>query len=310
MIISIVIPVHNAGKYLDRCLESILEALRGAEGEILITNDHSTDNSMEIARKFQEKYPGFIHVMDCDSRGAGAVRNFGANKAQGEYIWFIDADDEINPLAIKKLLSEAHSKDADLVMMGAERIYPDGRHDYLSAVTPNEPNYVSRFVRYGVGPWQVVMRRKWWRKNKFAFREGIIHEDMELMSVLILYANGRFAAVNEPLYYYYQNDGSILHKNEWNPHCLDIFPALEGLYDRFKNIGAEKQYRDELEWFFIWNLLIDSAKDFAKFPEGHSGFLRSRQILKEYFPKWRRNRFLRQKPLKLRIRVRLNYCRN
>ena len=71
--------------------------------------------------------------------------------------------------------------------------------------------------------------------------------------------------------------------------------------------GAEKTYHDELEWFFIWNLLIDSAKDFDKFPEGKPGFQRSREMMKKYFPKWRKNRFLKQKPLKFRMRVKLNY---
>ena len=72
-------------------------------------------------------------------------------------------------------------------------------------------------------------------------------------------------------------------------------------------MGALEKYHDELEWFFIWNLLIDSAADFSKFAEGKEGFKFSREMLKKYFPNWRKNRFLREKPLKLRIRVRLNY---
>ena len=109
------------------------------------------------------------------------------------------------------------------------------------------------------------------------------------------------------MYIYYQNPDSVLHKKDFNPHIFDIFPALEGLYQRFVKAKAEDKYHDELEWFFIWNLLIDSAKDFGQFPEGKSGFKRSREMLKKYFPKWRNNRFLRQKPIKLQIRVRLNY---
>jgi hypothetical protein len=110
-----------------------------------------------------------------------------------------------------------------------------------------------------------------------------------------------------PLYFYRQTPNSVLHRSSWSEHAYDIFPALEGLYGRFKAVQAQKQYHDELEWFFIWNLLIDSAKDFAAFPEGRPGFARSRAMLKKYFPNWRKNRFLREKPLKLRIRVRLNY---
>ena len=136
----------------------------------------------------------------------------------------------------------------------------------------------------------------------------MIHEDMELMSALILDTN-KFASVNEPLYFYYQNPGSVLHKNNFDPHIFDIFPALKSLYQRFVDKDAEKTFHDELEWFFIWNLLIDSARDFAQFPEGKSGFKQSRKMLKEFFPNWRKNRFLNQKGrgIKFKVRLILNY---
>ena len=132
---------------------------------------------------------------------------------------------------------------------------------------------------------------------------------MELMSALILHTDSYFC-VDEPLYNYHQNPESVLHKSRWDPHYLDIFPALKGLYRRFAQSNAAEKYHDELEWFFIWNLLIDSAKDFTKFPEGRIGFQKTREFLKDYFPNWQRNRFLKQKPLKLRLRVRLNYYKN
>lgn len=305
MVISVIIPVFNAGKYLKRCLESVIKALGDIDGEILLIDNGSSDNSLEILKEYSKKYPKIISILHCEKPGAAAVRNYGAKKARGDYIWFIDADDEITKNSISLLVDEADKTKADIVMMGATRIYIDGHKDYLSAVL-NEPNYKSRFVRYGAGPWQFLIRRKWYEKNNFSFREGIIHEDMEMISSLILYTDN-FANVDEPLYIYYQNENSVLHKQKWDNHAFDIFPALEGLYERFKKAGSEKTYNDELEWFFIWNLLIDSAKDFMKFPEGKPGFRRSRKMLKKYFPAWRKNRFLKQKPLKLRLRVLLNY---
>ena len=275
-------------------------------GEILLIDNDSSDGSLTLCQDYAAKYPKLVSVLQCHTPGAAAVRNFGVSKAKGKFIWFIDADDWISDDAVTKLVTSANKTEADIVMMGAERVYPDGHRDYLSPVSPDEPDYKSRFVRYGMGPWQVMIRRKWWIDNKFTFKERFIHEDMELMSALILYTD-KLASVNEPLYFYSQNDESVLHQKKFNPHIFDIFLALEGLYQRFTEAGAEQKYHDELEWFFIWNLLIDSAKDFGQFPEGHPGFQRSREMLKEYFPEWRKNRFLREKPLKLRIRVRLNY---
>ena len=318
MEVSIIIPVYNAEKYLERCVDSVLETIRKysySEGitsshenccEVWLIDNNSTDKSCEIATKYAKKYPQCVHSVSFSDWGAAAVRNFGASKARGKYIWFIDADDAVTPDALTKLVNEAEQTEADLVMMGARRIYPDGHTDILTAVDPKTADFKSRFVRYGAGPWQFLIRRKWWKEHGFLFHEGIIHEDMELMSALILDAD-KFAAVKEPLYLYYQNPDSILHKKEFDPHIFDIFPALEGLYGRFEKAGAVSRYRDELEWFFIWNLLTDSAKDFGAFPEGKPGFSRARKMLKQYFPGWQRNKFLKQKPLKFRIKVAMNY---
>lgn len=310
MEISIVIPVYNAEKYLERCINSILRSLGEVKVEILLVDNNSKDGSAKIMREYQKKYPKIMRVLNCHKWGAAAARNYGAGEAQGKFLWFMDADDYIAGDAIGKLIGLAKDKKADLVMMGAERVNENGTAlSYLSAVKASEPNYKSRFVRYGMGPWQVIIRRAWWEKQGFKFMEGYIHEDMELMSSLILYTD-KFASIDEPLYFYSQNPGSILHKTEFNPHIFDIFPVLSGLYGKFEKAGAEVKYHDELEWFFIWNLLIDAAKDFSKFPEGRPGFKRSREMLARYFPGWRKNRFLKQKPLKLRLLVRLNYTRN
>lgn len=315
MWLSIIIPVYNAKKYLPRCLESLLAAaenLYGSAGkaaglvEILLVDNNSTDQSAETMQAYHAKYPKLFAAESCATPGAGAARNYGARLAKGEYLWFIDADDSVRGDALAKLHRETRTE-PDIVMFGAQRIDRRGQpSNYLSAVTPDDPDYKSRFVRYGMGPWQVIVRRAWWQGHRFTFREDIIHEDMELMSALILDTE-QFAAVDEPLYLYYDNPGSVLHKSEFNPHIFDVFPAMKGVHRRFLEKRAEQQYRDELEWFFIWNVLIDAAKDFRAFPEGRRGFGEARKLLRAYYPRWRRNRFLRQKPLKLRVRVRLNY---
>ena len=307
MLLSVIIPVYNAEEYLDRCLQSVFKAvaLSKVSAEVIVVDNGSTDGSVKIAKEFASKSPLRISVLQCPTKGAAAVRNFGVPYAKGEYIWFVDADDTVSENSVKLLMEKARRARADIAMMGATRVYADGHTDYLSAIKAG-PGSKSRFVRYGAGPWQFLFRRQWWTFNDFRFKEGIIHEDMEMISALILYTD-KFVSVDKPLYTYYQNKDSVLHKSKWDPHYLDIFPALEGLYDRFIKMGATEKYHAELEWFFIWNLLIDSCSDFAKFPEGKEGFQFSREMLSKYFPNWRKNRFLREKPLKLRIRVRLNY---
>ena len=308
MLLSIIIPVYNAERYLSRCLKSVFVAVvfSKAKVEVILVDNGSSDASLEVAKKFAANSPLKIRILSCKTPGAAAVRNYGAKQARGKYIWFVDADDEIAKDSIKLLVSEAEKTSADIVMMRAKRVYGDGHSDFLSAVDPSKSDFKSRFIRYGAGPWQFIFLREWWVLNNFTFKEGIIHEDMEMISSLVLYTDN-FAAVDKPLYIYYQNEDSVLHKKSWDPHYLDIFPALVGLHHRFQEVGAAEEYHDELEWFFIWNLLIDSAKDFSKFKEGKVGFKKSREILNNYFPNWRKNRFLKEKPLKLRLRVRLSF---
>lgn len=304
MKVSIVVPVYNSGKYIERCLDSILDSLGKTDGEILAIDNNSTDNSVKILKQYAKEHPA-VKVLSCKTPGASAARNYGTKQAKGDYLWFVDSDDTIDKKAIRKLLKCAKKNQADFVMLGMKRIYPDGHEDYLYAINPKDADAKHCFVRYGLGPMQVFSRRAWWSKH-FKFKEGIIHEDMELMSTLILYTDN-FAAVDKPLYYYYQNDGSVLHQKKWNPHAFDIFPALESLYKHFEDAKALNEFHADIEWFFIWNLLLDSAKDFGAFPEGKPGFARSRAMLKKYFPNWRESRFFREKPFKLYLRVLLNY---
>ncbi len=308
MQISVIIPVYNAEKYIERCLDSVIDSLEGIKGEIIAVNNNSNDNSPAILEKYAKKYPKTVIVLDCKPIGASAARNLGTKRAKGEYIWYIDADDAISKDAIPLLLKEAKAKKADFVMPGTDKVLEDGKKIYLPAIDPKDPDFKSKFIRRAIGPWQLIIRREWWNKNQLSFKEGIIHEDLELMPTLILYTNN-YASVDEPLYYYYWNPNSVLHKVKWDPKYFDIFPALEGLYDHFKSANATEKYHDELEWFFIWNLLIDSAGDFKKFKEGQSGFKKSRELLKRYFPNWRKNRFLNQRKMgiKFKIRVYLSY---
>ena len=308
MKISIIIPVYNAEKYLKRCVNSVLTSLKNTDGEILLIDNNSKDNSLKLIKQLA-KENAKIRAEQCKIQGAAAVRNYGARLAKGDYIWFIDADDYISEDAISKLLNLAKQKSADIVMFGAERETPSGEKSYMSAVDMNDTNYKSRFVRYGMGPWQLLIKRAWWKQNNLSFKEGIIHEDMELMSSLILYTDN-YTSIDEPLYHYFYNPDSVLHKKSFNPNIFDIFPALEGLYTRFKEAKAAKKYHDELEWFFIWNLLIDSARDFAQFKEGRPGFAQSRALLKKYFPNWRKNKFFKQRSLRSKIKILYNYLRN
>lgn len=310
MQVSIVIPVYNASGTLGRALDSILAPRNlPAIKEIILVDNGSTDKSMEIAEKYAKRFPGLVKGIRIQKRGASAARNEGAKLARGKYLWFIDADDEIAPDAVAEIWNTAAETDADIIMFSAVKTLENGEKVDLPAIpTVDLAEFKSQFIRRALGPWQIAVKRAWYIKNGFNFREGIIHEDMEMIPALILKTNN-VASIDKPLYFYYYTAGSVLHQPNFDPHAFDIFPALKGVYQRFVKEGAVEKYHDELEWFFIWQLLVDAAEEFARFPEGHKGFKASRQMLRKYFPKWRKNRFLNQRKLglKFKLRVILNY---
>ena len=304
--ISIIIPVFNAERYLARCLSSILNH-EYLIHEIILVDDCSCDESKPIIREFQKKHT-CIKFYKSVGLGAGAARNLGVLKATGDFVWFIDADDYVAKDAVPKLVELLENADFELVMFGAEHCFLDGNRLYIPAISPDEHGFRHRFVRSGPGPWQFLIKKAWWMKNHFYFREGIIHEDMELLPILVLYTK-KFASLEQPLYYYCENPSSVLHTSANTDKCLDIFPALKGLYTRFQDAECENTYAKDIEWFFIWNLLVDAMKDFQKSPNGAFGWAESRKMLNTYFPNWRSNPYLKRSPLKIQARIYYNYYR-
>ncbi len=296
--LSIIIPVYNVEDYLAECLDSILQ--QGYDDyEIILVDNQSTDRSYAICEEYVKRYPEAVKLYQYAKWGAAAVRNFGVKKARGEYIWFVDSDDYLEKGAIRKLMETAERERADAVVMAVRRVYEGGRENILTAVDTTKPNWKKRYAMYGLAPFQNLYRRDFWTRN-LSFPEGMIHEDMAILSTAVLYTD-KVAFVDEPLYNYRQRQNSVLHQKGWNPHSLDIFAALAILLEKFKEAGKFEEYYDELEYFVIWNLLIDSAKDFYGHKEGKIGQKQTRETLKRTFPKWRKNRYLRQKPLKFRL---------
>ena len=95
--VSVIVPVYNTEKYLGRCLDSLLNQTL-EDIEIILVDDHSTDNSLDIMQAYQEKEPRKIKIAQTkQNSGAGAARNVGLELADCNYIGFVDSDDYITP---------------------------------------------------------------------------------------------------------------------------------------------------------------------------------------------------------------------
>ena len=100
--LSIIVPVYGVEKYIDKCLDSLVkQSLK--EIEIIVVNDGTKDNSQKIIDKYVKKYPEKIKSYIKENGGQGSARNYGLEKANGEYIGYVDSDDFIEKDMYKKL---------------------------------------------------------------------------------------------------------------------------------------------------------------------------------------------------------------
>lgn len=124
-VVTAVIPIYNKGRYLDRCLESIVgQSLKDIE--IILINDGSTDNSLEVCKEW-EKRDSRIRVFDKENGGAGETRNKGIDESRGRYISFVDADDYIAPDSYKICVEVLEENKADACYFGRNLVDSTGR---------------------------------------------------------------------------------------------------------------------------------------------------------------------------------------
>ncbi|HMG10232.1 MAG TPA: glycosyltransferase family A protein [Mucilaginibacter sp.] len=112
--ISVIIPCHNCEGFINRSVDSVLNQTY-QDVEIILVNNNSSDNSLELLNRYQSEFPNKIFVFEESKKGAPAARNHGLYKARGEWIQFLDADDELSPDKLQGQLNIALATGADIV---------------------------------------------------------------------------------------------------------------------------------------------------------------------------------------------------
>ena len=116
MRLSIIIPMYNVSLYVEKCVRSCLrQDIPYSEYEIILVNDGSTDNTLDIVQSIAREYPN-IHIVDQENAGLSIARNVGLSKAAGEYVWFIDSDDWIEDNILSVVLEQCVGN--EVVAMG------------------------------------------------------------------------------------------------------------------------------------------------------------------------------------------------
>ena len=247
--VSIIIPVYNAEKYLERCINSVInQTLKDIE--VILINDGSKDNSQHIIDKYKKKYEDIIKTKTITNSGAANARNVGLELAEGEYIGFIDSDDYVERNMFEKLYNKAKKEESDIVVSGyfieqEEKIksYQLGSLEHYNKSIKENPNI---FV-YGVPYlWNKIFRRELITKNNIKFNKFRIFEDLEFVYKLFLEAN-KISKVDEPLYYYIkENESSLTAK--FSDKFFDVIPAMKSLNQYAKT----KDYYNDIADYILF----------------------------------------------------------
>ncbi len=252
--VSLIIPVYNVRDYLRKCLDSVA-AQTYPHLEVIIVNDGSPDDSLEIALEYTAKYPHFS-CYTIENRGLGGARNYGMEQARGDYILFLDSDDYIAPHCVEQLMAAALENGSDLVVCNCHDVREDGsillscenRYRNASTTLSQEPELL--FNR--VCAWGKLYKRE--LLEGFSYVSRVWYEDMRLTPKLYLHAK-KITYIDDFLFFYVQREGSIMN----NGNCLrnlEVIDAFQDLLSYYREQGAYEAYRDALEFLVIEHIAV------------------------------------------------------
>ena len=258
--ISVVVPVYNVEKYLGQCVKSLL-AQTFSDLEILLVNDASTDGSLEEAKKYEAADPR-VRVLDKPHGGLGDTRNYGAARASGKYLIFVDSDDWVDDDMMRNLYAAAESYRAELVVFNFVRENLDAYDHRICRLPVHYPEFGEeirqKLFEELVGPdqgksswrdvemlgcaWRRMYLRSWYAENGFSYgnEQEIMLEDLPV-SVRAHCLAQRVLVVGGAFYHYRYNPRSLStryrpHKMEMISKCFLLirqFLQEQGIYDRY-----------------------------------------------------------------------------
>lgn len=266
---SIIIPVYNVEKYIEKCLKSVFDQTY-KNYEVIIVNDGSTDGSEKIIKEYIKNKKNVVYIKQ-KNQGQSQARNNGVKKATGEYLLFLDSDDYID----KNLLTKLKNKDSDLIRFQVAEVNETSNTLYhenpIKKTTGikafkelSKYHYVENVCAY-------CYNREFYLKNKFSFKNGLLHEDFGLIPFIIFKAI-TFESIDYIGYYYVQRENSTMNNKNYEKEVKKAFDLLDQ-YIILKNKFLKYDYTDtKLFLSFIANssilkLKCLKGKDYKKYLE-------------------------------------------
>lgn len=259
--VSIIIPVYNTEKYLERCLQSVLnQTLK--EIEIIIIIDESPDNSVDICKKYKKIDERITYYVK-KNEGLGLTRNYGQQRATGEYIAFLDSDDFVDLDFYEKLYNEAKIKKAD-ISVAEFKYYESNNKIYQTDVCKlsnkefkNPKDYLysmlgeEGYPKIGMSVWKCLYKNDFINKNNIVFLSEREYGVEDICYNFEAFELATYAvSVYNTYYYYCFNDASLSHS-----YRADRFEKTKKLYIKMNELAKKYDERKEtlnaIDTFYI-----------------------------------------------------------
>lgn len=308
MKLSVIVPIFNVEKYLDKCLDSLNTQIF-RDFEVLLINDGSTDNSKNIALKYVEKNDQFKYF-EKPNGGLSDARNYGVKFASGDFLAFIDSDDYVDKYMFEKMINKQLESNSEIVVCDMYYEYENGTLKYTKS---GDFNLISAKDDLNTININNSACNKIFKKSLFdniLFPVGKWYEDLFTIPI-ILYRANRISRLPEPMYYYLQRLGSIVHEN--NLKMFDIYDAIDFIYktliNEVENKPALIRIINEMyikHGLFLTTIRIKNNGSFKNRIE----FLKINMIqIKTHYPNWHKDVTLGIYPIKSRVIFNLLRCK-
>ena len=242
--VSVIVPVYNVEKYLDRCLDSLVNQTL-QEIEIIVINDSTPDQSQIIIDKYMNLYPNKVFSYIKPNGGLSDARNYGMSKMKGDYFGFVDGDDYVEYSMFEKLYERATQEEADVTTCDFYWTYPNRLQRETDGPYTNERELLTKMMPT---VWNKLYKKSWFDSLDIKFPVGLRYEDSSFSIRLAPFIR-KLAYVNEPLVYYVQRQDSITYTQ--NSKVGDMLTVFNDIFEFYQKHNLYHQYQSELEYLTL-----------------------------------------------------------
>ena len=283
-LVSIIIPVYNGEKFIDKCLDSVLNQTY-KNTEIIISNDGSKDKSLDMIKKYAKKYKN-IKYDSHDNVGLSITRNIALESATGDYVTYLDVDDYLDYDFLEKMLKD--NKDYDVIIGSYKSVFDDGKINFEYDL--KDKTFWDRFRRVTV--WAKLYKLSFLKENNITFPNIRLFGEDVVYTMRTLSKTTNVKIVTDCNgYNNYVNPESITHKENFK-----ILTDVEKMINEIDDyISKDKDYlknNADTVKYYLYKILVAYLIDLANFinkDELIKYYDKHRKMINKIFKKYKFN---------------------